>query len=271
MVDSNQSSEIIIQQSHDTQLQVFEQDLLRFLIQQNLPTQSILVPVRERVRVFNNLDAAIELLPEDKKRRSIYISKFVAAVASGLFDAALNYLWDETITELRQRVAQYDLSYFYDMAVRNDKRKSLNSIDDLVSIDDSELIRGAKEIGLINDIGYRHLDYIRSMRNWASAAHPNQNELSGLQLVTWLETCVQQVILLPTSNVVANIKRLLHNVKNNDISDMEAREIGAFFLNLSQEQVNNLVAGFLEYIHVQILLLLRGRISIDCYPYSGVV
>jgi len=62
--------------------------------------------------------------------------------------------------------------------------------------------------------------------------------------VTWLETCVQQVILLPTSNVVANIKRLLHNIKTNDISEAEAREIGAFFLNLSQEQVNNLVAGF---------------------------
>ncbi len=244
MVEQNSSSEIVVQPSADTQLRDFEQGLLRFLKQQNLPTEAILVPVRERVRIFNNLDAAIDLLPDHKKQRSIYISKFVAAVASGLFDAALNYLWDETITELRQRVAQYDLSYFYDMAVRSEKRKGLSTIEDLISIDDSELVRGAKEIGLINDMGYRHLDYIRSMRNWASAAHPNQNEITGLQLVSWLETCVQQVILLPTSTVVADIKKLLHNIKTNDISETEARDISAFFLNLSQEQVNNLVAGF---------------------------
>ena len=25
------------------------------------------------------------------------------------------------------------------------------------------------------------------MRNWASAAHPNQSELTGLNLISWLE------------------------------------------------------------------------------------
>ena len=33
----------------------------------------------------------------------------LAAVGAGLFDAALNYLWDETIAEFRRRVARYDL------------------------------------------------------------------------------------------------------------------------------------------------------------------
>ena len=30
----------------------------------------------------------------------------------GLFDAALNYLWDELVSELRRRVAGFDLAYF---------------------------------------------------------------------------------------------------------------------------------------------------------------
>ena len=47
----------------------------------------------------------------------------------------------------------------------------------------------------ITQLGYKHLDYIRDMRNHASAAHPNHNEITGLQLASWLETCIQEVIV----------------------------------------------------------------------------
>ena len=71
----------------------------------------------------------------------MYLSKFLAAVTAGLFDAALNYLWDETILQLRYRVAQYDIQYFFDVAVSSpERRKKLNDVEDLVKIDDSELI-----------------------------------------------------------------------------------------------------------------------------------
>ena len=82
------------------------------------------------------------------------------------------------------------------------------------------------------------------MRNWASAAHPNQNEITGLQLVAWLETCIREVISLPISNVAVEIKRLLSNIKNTSISEADAREIASFFMNLTQEQVNILASGF---------------------------
>jgi len=199
------------------------------------------------MKVFNNVQAVMELLDERKRCSSVYISKFIAAAASGLFDAALNYLWDETISELRLRVAQYDISYFYDNALTNtskERRDKLKSPEDLEKIDDNELIKGALEIGLISALGFRHLDNIRYMRNWASAAHPNQNEITGLQLVSWLETCIKEVISLPLSQVVVDIKKLLKNIKTNNISETEAREIGAFFLRLNQNQVNTLASGF---------------------------
>lgn len=244
MVDQIDSSDLVVRPSYDVQLREFEEGLLGFLNQHGLPTQSILVSVKERVRVFKNIEDVMALISEEKKQRSTYISKFMAAAASGLFDAALNYLWDETISELRQRVAHYDLSYFYDNAVSPEKRKKLNDADDLNKLDDSELIRGAKEIGLISELGFRHLEYIRYMRNWASAAHPNQNEITGLQLIGWLETCIKEVISLPLSNIAVEIKRLLANIRSNNISDIEAREIAAFFLQLTQYQVSNLASGF---------------------------
>ena len=81
-----------------------------------MPTANIFVPVKERETVFRNVPTVIESIPPEIRSRSIYISKFLSAVAGGLFDAALNYLWDETILELRKRVSQYDLAYFFDNA-----------------------------------------------------------------------------------------------------------------------------------------------------------
>ncbi|NEU82908.1 hypothetical protein G1O98_28715 [Nostoc sp. UIC10630] len=238
------SSDIITQQSYSSQLNNFEAGVLGFLTEQGLPTDSVLVSVNERVIVFKNLADVLSKINDEQKPRSVYISKYIAAVASGLFDAALNYLWDETILELRKRVSQYDISYFYDNAVNSpEKRKSLNSEDDLVKVNDSELIEGGRKIGLISEIGYKHLDTIRYMRNWVSAAHPNQNEITGLKLVSWLETCIIEVISLPLSNGTIEIQKFLKNIKENNISESNARQIAAFFIELNQEQTNNLASG----------------------------
>ncbi len=245
MLEINEPRDLIVRQGYETLISTFESSLMNFLAINGLPTQSILVPIQHRIAVFNNIGMVVDQVGMDRRTDSVYLSKFIAAVASGLFDAALNYLWDETISELRRRVGQYDLSYFYDNAVTNpEKRKKLENEGDLVKIDDNELIRGSREIELISELGYRHLDFIRYMRNWASAAHPNQNEITGLQLVAWLETCIREVISLPISNVAVEIKRLLSNIKNTSISEADAREIASFFMNLTQEQVNILASGF---------------------------
>jgi hypothetical protein len=235
-VDKTDSVELTMQQ--------YESKMMEFLAQCNLPTQSILVPVIERKKVFKNVTDALELIDSQKRLSATYLSKFIAASSAGLFDAALNYLWDETVAQLRLRVAHYDIQYFFDLAVTSDKRNKLNEVEDLVKLDDSELIKGAKEIDLISDMGYRHLDYIKYMRNWASAAHPNQIDITGLQLISWLETCIKEVISLPESSVTIRIGQLLKNIKQNSISQEEADQIGTFFLDLHREKVNSLASGF---------------------------
>ncbi|NES06504.1 MAG: hypothetical protein F6K22_29025 [Okeania sp. SIO2F4] len=52
------------------------------------------------------------------------------------------------------------------------------------------------------------IDYIRDMRNHASAAHPNHNEITGLQLASWLETCIQEVIGKEPEGAVIEVKKL---------------------------------------------------------------
>ncbi|MEB3283171.1 MAG: hypothetical protein VKK42_30045 [Lyngbya sp.] len=246
MNDQSQMSNLVPSENYSSQIEQFENGLLNFIQRYGLPTDQVLVQVKERLKVFRNVEDVVERIELEQRQRSIYISKFIAAAAAGLFDAALNYLWDETMYELRRRVAQYDLAYFYDAAVgsSSEKRKKLKTEEDITKIEDSELIKGAHEIGLISDLGYKHLDYVRYMRNWASAAHPNQNEITGLQLIGMLETCVIEVITLPLSNVVTNIKLLLENIKSNKISEGEAKQIASFFANLPRERVNPLAEGF---------------------------
>lgn len=227
-----------------TELTAYDTKMLEVFEYLGLPTDNILVKVDERRKVFKNIEDVLDLLSSDTLENSIYISKFLSAVSAGLFDAALNYLWDETVCQLRFRVSQYDIQYFYDLAVISDKRNKLSTEEDLVKIDDSELIQGAKEIGLISDIGYRLLDNIKFMRNWASAAHPNQNELTGLQLIEWLETCIREVISLPLSNLTIQIGKLLSNIKTNILDEAEAQTISNFFCELTSEKANSLCNGF---------------------------
>lgn len=227
-----------------TELTAYDQKMLGVFQYLGLPIDNILVNVDERRKVFKNIEDVLEILPSETLTSSTYISKFLSAVSAGLFDSALNYLWDETVKQLRIRVIQYDIQYFYDLAVTSDKRSKLSSEEDLVKIDDSELIQGSKEIGLISDIGYRLLDNIKFMRNWASAAHPNQVELTGLQLIDWLETCIREVISLPLSNITIQIGKLLRNIKSNILDETEAETISSFFCELTSEKANSLCNGF---------------------------
>lgn len=231
-------------QNNFVQLNSFQDGIKDVLAIHSLPSEGVFVDIPERVNVFKNLDTVLTLIPIEERSGSLYLSKFIASVASGLFDASLNYLWDETILQIRKRVVQYDIEYFYDNAVTGDRRKRLKDENDLDKVDDYDLIRGAKEIGLISDLGFKHLEYVNYMRNWASAAHPNNSEISGLQLVSWLETCVKEVITLPISNVTIRIKQLLLGIKNTSISAENAQEIAVFTTSLTQEQINNLASGF---------------------------
>ncbi len=206
----------------------FTNGLTAYLGELGLPSEQVLVPVGERTRVINNLPEVITLVDPAQRITSIYLSKFIAACGAGLFDAALNFIWDETVLNLRKKVARFDIEYFYDSVVTDEnRRKKLRSEDDLVKLDEWELVRGCHLTGILSDIGYKHLDYIRDMRNWASAAHPNQNDLTGFQLISWLETCIKEVIGKEPEGPAIEVKRFLASIRNNTLSAVDAQHINA--------------------------------------------
>ena len=209
-----------------TTVDSYQRKLITYLGALGLPNENVLVDIRERIKVFAILPSVVEILPKESSIRSLYISKFVAACGAGLFDAALNFVWDETVADLRTKVIQFDLDYFYSSVVTDpDRRRKFNSEADIINLEDWELIRGCHLTGILSDIGFRHLDYIRNMRNWASAAHPNQIELTGLQLVSWLETCIREVMAKEPSASAIEIRRLLFNIRTQTLTSDDVSQV----------------------------------------------
>lgn len=222
-----------------------ESSLATTLEDRGLPSEGLFVDVAERAALFGSLPGVLDKLEPVVRARSTYVSKMVAAAAVGLFDAALNYMWDELISELRRRVTGFDLPYFFAIAAGGnaDLRKSLKGEDDLQKIDDANLLRAAHTIGLLSGVGYQRLDHIRFMRNHASAAHPNQTTLTGLDLANWLQICITEVINTPPDKVTASTGRLLANVKEAALSQKAISAAAAFFDQLPGDRADTLANG----------------------------
>ena len=110
-MDNNTLTEVNINEVNMS-LAVYENKMLCYMSQMGLPIEQILVPINERKKVIKNFEDVIYELRTEDLGEARYISKFLAAATAGLFDAALNYLWDETVYQLRKRIANMTLNIF---------------------------------------------------------------------------------------------------------------------------------------------------------------
>ena len=241
-METEGSLELYTKQEIASAVETFSTQLESYLAYVGLPKDHILVPYDRRGPVFQNVPTVLASLTGDQRLEAVYISKFVVACAVGLFDAALNYLWNETVRNLREKVARFDLQYFCDSVVSDgNKPPIIRSEADLEKLDDWELIRGCRFTGIITENGFRHLDYVRSMRNYVSAAHPNQNEITGLQIVGWLEACTLEVLAKEPAGPVIEIRKLLHNLRTQHLSEGDVPAIKSALPSLPEDLSSSLL------------------------------
>ncbi len=196
-----------------------------YLSEHGLPTENIIADWSERVVVGENLPTLLDSLPPELKRDARYLSKFVGATAIGLFDAALNYVWNEVVLNLRDKASTYGIDLFFDAAVGGSARSSYKNEDDLPGIKDRVLLDTCRKLELISDVVYRKLDHILTMRNEVAASHPNVGAIGGYELLGWLQTCVRDVIQDQLSDSAIRIKSLVANLKaSTDLLDQQTVE-----------------------------------------------
>ena len=169
--------------------------LEKYLVNVGLPINDVVAPIAERKKVIAQLVDALEILPYSDRGKALYLSRFTIAIAAGLFDGALNYLWDETVRALRQQVIRFDIQYFYSVAEKISSRyKTLTKPEEIDQVSEHDLLEGCRRIGLITDVNYQRLENVNFMRNHASAAHPNDNEIDGYEMLSWLTVCLKYAI-----------------------------------------------------------------------------
>ncbi len=95
------------------------------------------------------------------------------------------------------------------------------------------LIDTCARVDLISDINRERLRHVNYMRNHASAAHPNQNELSGQEMIAWLSNCLKSAITAQPEKAVIVTKQLLTNIRTVAIPENEIPVICADFDHFS--------------------------------------
>lgn len=188
-----------------------------FLISVGLPSENIIASIEERENIMNMLPSLIQKLPSEQKRNATYLSRFVAGSAIGLFDAALNYVWDEVVVNLRRKITYYGIDIFFDNAVGTNVRDQYKSEEDLAGIKDKTMLDTCKKLEWISDIVYRKLCHILDMRNQIGASHPNTYTINSYELLGWLQTCVTEVINDKPSPSAIQVRTLIENIKVNTV------------------------------------------------------
>ncbi len=132
---------------------------------------------RSVVAVDHQIEHAWSQLPRlirriPPKLRDEKIVKACIAVASGLFDSAINYIWNAAVVELREKVRRFGLHVI--PQILDDK-----SFDEasLVDLKDAELLDLCLKLNLISDKDFFFLDQCRATRKSYSVAHPADGDV----------------------------------------------------------------------------------------------
>lgn len=106
------------------------QRLVDFLRDVGLPHENIMADPSERAIIAGNLPSYLQSLPAEVKRDARYLSKFVIGAGSGLFDYALNAIWNEVVIDLQKKASLYGLDIFFDAAVGGSKTREFYKTED---------------------------------------------------------------------------------------------------------------------------------------------
>lgn len=170
----------------------------------NIPS-NILAQKEEIEAAWSALSRELKIIPIDL--RNELIAKMCVAVSVGLFDGALNYIWNAAILQLRQKIRNFGLAVVSDI-IRKDFEEN-----HLLELQDSQLLELCLKLNIIDEDGYFFLDQCRSMRNNFSAAHPAKGTINDREFIMFLNRCVRYALAESGSLKGINIGKFISAIK----------------------------------------------------------
>lgn len=120
--------------------------------------------------------------------RGELIARMCVAVSTGLFDSAMNYIWNAAIIQLRTKVRNFGLPIVSQILQSDFEEKHL------LELQDSRLLELSLKLNLVNEDGFFFLDQCRDVRNNFSAAHPTIGTVNDREFTIFLNRCVRYAL-----------------------------------------------------------------------------
>ena len=148
--------------------------------------RNIIASNDEIAYAWNELPREITRIPPEL--RDGLIARMCVATSVGLFDGAINYVWNAVVLNLRIRAVRFGLGYI--SQILNKKFEE----DDLKELTDSELLNLCYKLELLSEEGYYFLNQCRDIRNNFSSAHPSIAQIDDRELINFISRCCKHGI-----------------------------------------------------------------------------
>ena len=150
--------------------------------------------------------------------RGDLVARMCVAVSTGLFDGAINYIWNVTVLHLRQRIRDFGLA-----AVSQILQEPFEE-SDLDDLQDSNLIDLCLKLNLITEDGSFFLNQCRDTRNNFSAAHPAIGKINDREFITFLNRCVRYALSDESSLVGIDFDEFISAIKGGRFTEGQCDE-----------------------------------------------
>lgn len=177
----------------------------------------ILASDQEIMTAWNNLPGVMSKIPPALRTEGL--ARMCVAVAVGLFDSAINYVWNTSVIELREKVKRFGLP-----VVEQLLSKSNFDEQALLDLKDSELINLCLKLNLITEDGYFFLNHCRDIRNSFSAAHPAVGSIDDHEFIAFANRCAKYALGNEKNPVGVDISAFMAAVKGTKFSEKQKNQ-----------------------------------------------
>lgn len=177
--------------------------------------RDVLASDEEIEYAWRDLPRELRSLPPSVEKGNM--ARMCVAISTGLFDSAVNYIWNAAVLQLREKVRIFGLPVVAQI------RRSDFEEKQLLELQDSELLDLAHQLNILGDDGFFFLDQCRNIRNSFSAAHPTLGPINDRELITFLNRCTKYALADASSPRGVNIGDFISALKGARFSGYQLR------------------------------------------------
>lgn len=173
--------------------------------------RSVIASETEVSAAWRELPFVLTQIPNEG--RNELIARMLIATSVGLFDGAINYIWNALIVSLRNRINRFGLRVISTILAKNFDETVLNEMRD------SELLDLCFSLDLLSAEAYFFLSQCREVRNNFSSAHPNIALIDNYELITFVNRCCKFGLVEDRIIRGVDINQLLVSLKSQKLDE----------------------------------------------------